>query len=308
MNADAMTPFRERIAEINDLLCTVSVLTWDASVMMPSGGQAERANQLATLSRVVRERLVCDGMLRDLDAAERWIGSDTAATLEAEYRRREVTQARAAVEILNRIPERLVTDLAYARSVAQPIWADARRSDDFERFAPALTKVVELTRELAECVGYEDHPYDAMLRLYEPDMTVARLQGFFDDLRATLAPLLDRVRAAGTPDRGRMLRQAFAPESQRAFGLQIAESFGWDASRGRLDVSVHPFEVSFGRNDVRMTTRYEPDALAPALFGIFHETGHALYEQNVDPEARADDPDDRPSRHVRRCGHEFRSP
>ena len=283
MSTAAMAPFRERIAEINDLLCTVSVLTWDASVMMPSGGHAERASQLATLSKVVRERLVSDGMMRDLDAARRAIETDAATTLEAEYRRREVAQAQAAVEILRRIPERLVTDLAYARSVAQPVWADARRTDDFERFAPSLGTVVDLTRELAECVGYDEHPYDAMLRLYEPDMTVARLRTFFDDLRSTLAPLLDRVRAEGTPDRARMLRQAFPPASQRAFGLKIAESFGWDASRGRLDVSVHPFEVSFGRNDVRMTTRYDPDALAPALFGIFHETGHALYEQNVDP-------------------------
>ena len=283
MTVAAMTPFRERIAEINDLLCTASVLTWDASVMMPPGGHAERANQLATLSKVVRDKLVCDGMVRDLEAAERTIADDASTTLEAEYLRREVAQASAAVEILQRIPERLVTDLAYARSVAQPIWSDARRADDFEMFAPALATIVALTRELADCIGYERHPYDAMLRLYEPDMTVDRLQGFFEDLRATLMPLLDRVRVAGAPDRAHMLHQTFPPPLQRAFGLKVAESFGWDASRGRLDASVHPFEVSFGRNDVRMTTRYQPDALAPAVFGIFHETGHALYEQNVDP-------------------------
>ena len=32
-----------------------------------------------------------------------------------------------------------------------------------------------------------------------------------------------------------------------------------------------------------MTTRYRRDALSGAVFGVFHETGHALYEQNVDP-------------------------
>ena len=32
-----------------------------------------------------------------------------------------------------------------------------------------------------------------------------------------------------------------------------------------------------------MTTRYQPNYLPGAIFGMFHETGHALYEQGVDP-------------------------
>ena len=34
---------------------------------------------------------------------------------------------------------------------------------------------------------------------------------------------------------------------------------------------------------MRITTRYQENYLPGALFGIFHETGHALYEQGVDP-------------------------
>lgn len=284
MTGSAMAPFRERIAEINDLLCAVSVLRWDADVMMPAGGRESRARQLATLVRVVREKIVCDGMLRDLETAEHAVADDSSTSLEAEYRRREVAQARTALGTLQRIPDRLVSDLAYAEGVAQASWSEARQDDAYERFAPALDKVVGLTRELAECIGYQQHPYDAMLKLYEPDMTVARLDAFFEAIRATLSPLLDRIGAAGSGDRSKMLMQEFDPRAQRAFGLRIAQRFGWDAGRGRLDESVHPFEVSFGRNDVRMTTRYRTGALAPALFGILHETGHALYEQNVAPE------------------------
>jgi carboxypeptidase Taq len=46
---------------------------------------------------------------------------------------------------------------------------------------------------------------------------------------------------------------------------------------------VHPFEISFTRNDVRITTRYYPNFLPASLFGTMHEAGHGLYEQGIDP-------------------------
>ena len=46
---------------------------------------------------------------------------------------------------------------------------------------------------------------------------------------------------------------------------------------------MHPFEVSFTREDVRITTRYNRNYLPASLFDTAHETGHALYEQGVAP-------------------------
>jgi len=62
----------------------------------------------------------------------------------------------------------------------------------------------------------------------------------------------------------------------------MAQAFGYDLDHGRLDTTVHPFEISFTRDDVRITTRYKSNYLPAALFGTLHETGHALYEQGVD--------------------------
>jgi Zn-dependent M32 family carboxypeptidase len=61
-------------------------------------------------------------------------------------------------------------------------------------------------------------------------------------------------------------------------------ALGYDLQRGRLDSTVHPFEVSFTRDDVRITTRYNRNFLPASLFGTAHETGHALYEQGVSPD------------------------
>ena len=40
----------------------------------------------------------------------------------------------------------------------------------------------------------------------------------------------------------------------------------------------------FSRGDVRITTRTRENDLGEGLFSTIHEAGHALYEQNTDPE------------------------
>jgi carboxypeptidase Taq len=60
----------------------------------------------------------------------------------------------------------------------------------------------------------------------------------------------------------------------------VTESLGFDYSRGRIDVSLHPFCSGTG-SDVRMTTRYSEDQPLDALYSSIHETGHGLYEQGL---------------------------
>ncbi|CAA9581832.1 MAG: Thermostable carboxypeptidase 1 [uncultured Truepera sp.] len=271
--------FRRWLAGINDLMNAMSVLNWDARVTMPPGGGETRARQLGTLAEVIRERFSSDTTHRLLDAAEK----EVATLPDDAYKVRELRQAREALGVLARVPPELSAELVRLGSVAQPIWAEAKANKDFVRFAPSLEKMVSLTRELAEAIGYDAHPYDALLKQYEPGMTAAGLNTLFTELRGSLLPLLKRIQ--GSPARAptHIFDQTFPKALQRAFALNIAEQFGFDPNRGRVDESHHPFEISFTRNDVRMTTRYNERYLPGAIFGLFHETGHALYEQNVDP-------------------------
>ena len=55
---------------------------------------------------------------------------------------------------------------------------------------------------------------------------------------------------------------------------------GFDFTHGSLSVSHHPF-CGGVPTDVRITTRYEASDFLSALMGVLHETGHALYEQNL---------------------------
>jgi len=275
----AYDEFAAYVGEINDLLCTINTLTWDARTQMPPGGAETRGQQLATLSRLAQERFTGEQMGRLLNAAE----VDVEGEDPDSYRVRAVRSAREAYAVARRIPAALVGEIAVRKATAQEAWIAAKANNDFARFAPELETMVRLNQELASAIGYTDHPYDAMVLQFEPGMTAARLQALFADLRAGILPLLRRITAGGVQPDAAFLTRSYPADKQRAFALAIAQQFGYDLQRGRLDASAHPFEISFTRQDVRMTTRYQENYLPGALFGVFHETGHALYEQGVDP-------------------------
>jgi len=256
----------------------INLLNWDARTQMPVGGNETRGRQMGTVARLAQELFASDKTAHLLDIVE----TDIAGQDSSSYRVRAVRQVREAYELSRRVPVKLVAELNTLKSVAQQTWDEAKESNDFDHFAPSLERMMEMTREVAEYIGYKEHPYDALLLRYEPGMTAARLKKLFGELKETILPILKRAGIQGDP-RLDFLDQDYPEEGQREFALEVAAEFGYDLNRGRLDRSTHPFEISFTRNDVRITTRYNRRFLPQALFGTLHECGHAMYEQNLDP-------------------------
>ena len=275
-NMTAFETLKEQVAQVSDILNAVSVLTWDARTQMPPGGAKTRGEQLATLSSVAQERLTSERLKAALTEAEKGSIDDIIQT-------RTLRSVREAVSLFERIPPALTGELARLKTVSQDVWAEARKRSDFSLFAPYLEQMIGLNRQLAEAIGYNEHPYDALLQQYEPDLTARTLQDLFASLKEGILPLLEAIRSREEP-RWDFLTREYPEAQQRTFNLYTAELFGYDFSRGRLDVSAHPFEISFTRQDVRITTRYERRYLPMSLFGTLHEVGHALYEQGVAPE------------------------
>lgn len=276
---NALSTLNERISTINDVLNSISVLTWDSRTMMPAGGAEARGNQIATLTELARRELLCAETERALEAAEQSVELLQPGGVE----QRMVVQTRQAFEHHRGVPAALIRDRAALRTVAHSAWVTAREQSDFSIFAPYLEKTIALSRAYAGCIGWSEHPYDAMVSIYEPGETTASLKTLFAALREGLLPILDKARSR-PPIRSDFLYRNFPKEEQRKFCLKMAGLLGFDFDHGRLDTAVHPFEVSFTRDDVRITTRYNENYLCAALFGTAHETGHALYEQHVDPE------------------------
>jgi carboxypeptidase Taq len=264
---------KDRLATISDVNAAEAALSWDRQTYMPEGGVAGRAEQLATVSRVAHEMLVSEetgSLLRNLEEPEP--GSEDFALVR--LARREYDRA-------TRLPAELVAELSRTSALAQPAWERARARSDWASFAPHLEKIMQLQRETAEYLGYEDHPYDALLDLYEPGASKARLQEMFEELKTALVPMIS---ALPHEARSRPLYGEFDQAKQEEFGRAVISAFGYDWKRGRLDRVVHPFCMPLGGpGDVRITTRFDPGWLSPALFATLHEAGHALYEQGVDP-------------------------
>ena len=274
----ALAELQTHIAAYNDLLNVMNALKWDMRVMMPAGGARSRGAQLETLTKLAKAHFVSDTTARLLDAAEAEIDAGDS------YQARAVEQTRRYYDIQKRIPADLQGRLAALAPESETAWAAARQADDFAAFQPYLTRMLELNVALAEAIGYEAHPFDALILQFEPGMTAARLQALFAELKAGILPLLSRIADADADLPLDLWTREYDIDAQTALCHDFAAMIGFDFGRGRLDIAPHPFEISFTRDDVRITTRYDKRFLPMALFATLHEAGHGLYEQNIAPE------------------------
>lgn len=264
--------FQSEIARINDILCTVNLLSWDARTVMPPGGVDTRGHQIATLTSLARDMATSDTLRRAMD---------TARHKATPSQTRALDQAAGEIALLTRIPAALINELAQVKTAAHAAWAEARAANDFATYAPLLSRMIAMQRQIGQALG--DNPYDALIGLYEPGMTQARLSTLFAELKAALVPLIAKATCA-PPPRSDFLTRAFPVPAQKAFALKIAAKMGYDLNRGRLDDTVHPFEISFTRNDVRITSRFRETWLPGGMFALWHEAGHGMYEQGIAPD------------------------
>ncbi|MDB5219402.1 MAG: Thermostable carboxypeptidase 1 [Myxococcaceae bacterium] len=274
-----MTPYRllaERFDRHYVLRSSADLLEWDAQAMMPDGGGDLRAAQLGTLRVLAHEAIALPDMEERLMAAE-------AAPPEDEWERANVASMRRAWVHAAAVPADLVDAHARAASACELAWRAARRDDDFASLLPQLAQVVQLTRQVGEAKAavMKLSVYDALADEHEPGAREALLDPLFSRLARELPPLVDAIieeqaRAPRPPDP----RGPFPVARQAALGRHLAERMGFDFTRGRLDVSAHPF-CGGAAEDVRMTTRYDEQSFLSSILGVIHETGHALYEMGL---------------------------
>jgi len=259
------------LRETGALASAAGVLGWDREVMMPAAGADRRAEELGALEGVLHDRRA-GAELGDLIAdAEAEAPEDAKARAQIRLARRMHVRARA-------LPAGLSARIARVTSRAQGIWAGARAEEDPATFLPVLAEIVTLKREEAGALAaaLDRPPYDALLDDFEPEARAGEIAALFDALRAPLSELLARAGAQPAP----ALSGHFPAEAQRALARELAGRFGYDLSRGRLDISTHPF-TSGGGTDVRLTTRVDEADPLNCLYSTLHEAGHGAYEQHV---------------------------
>src|SRR5207253_2136537 len=242
----------------------------------PAAGEyrAEQMTFLAGLMHKKRTSPRLGELLGELSASElvKEPHSDSATTIR-ELKRQYDKQVK--------LPQALVEELTRASVLGQQAWVKARENNDFKAFAPHAEKLFHLKRQEAECLGYEHDPYDALLDDYEPDAKTSDVAKVLDQLRTELVPLVQAIMQSGRKAPIEILQREYPAAAQEAFGKAAAAAIGFDFSRGRLDVTDHPFCSGVGPDDCRITTRYDERFFNSAFFGILHEAGHGIYDQGL---------------------------
>jgi carboxypeptidase Taq len=274
--AEKLNQLKASINEITDIYTAVSLLGWDQQVNMPHGGAEDRGNVLATLARIGHQKVTSPQMGQLIEDATAEVSSFDPDSDDA----RLVRVSRREFDKRTKIPARWITENAQVTTTAQTVWEEARAKSDFALFRPYLEKVIALKQEYSSFFAPYDHIYDPLLDDYEPGMKTAEVQTIFDLVQPQQVALIKAIAGKPLID-DTFLHIPYDEKAQWDFGVDVITAFGFDWNRGRQDKSVHPFTQSFGIGDVRITTRFDPERAASALFSTMHEGGHALYEQGV---------------------------
>ena len=272
---------KARFARIALLGQSQAMLHWDAAAVMPPGGAEARGEQLAALSGLSHELLTAPQVAEELAEAK----------AEGEWESANLELMRQTHHRATALPTPLVEATARANAACEARWRHARAQSDFALVAPALKEVVRLQRETAAALAGATglSPYDALMEGYQRGIGAGDVEPIFAAYEQFLREALPQAEAIqarrAVP---RPLAGPFPVPAQQALCRAMAERVGLDFEHARLDESTHPF-CGGTPTDVRITTRYSADSAAQALFGVLHETGHALYERGL-PAAFAHQP------------------
>ncbi|MDF2952740.1 MAG: ypwA, partial [Anaerocolumna sp.] len=158
-----------------------------------------------------------------------------------------VKQMKKSYEEMELIPPKEYQALKELTAKASGIWAKAKKNQNFGEYAPILDEIITYQKKFA---GYRvkanENPYDILLNDFE--------EGFNTE------------------------------NKQKEFCNYLSEYVGFDKSKGVIAESAHPFTMNIHNHDVRITNHFHRNNLESAIFSIIHESGHGIYEMNIDDE------------------------
>lgn len=265
-----------RFRQYNRLNDLRSIASWDEAVMMPEGAGEARGEALAELSTIMQKLISTPDMgdwIDDSMKSSSTLNSWQLANLK-EIRRQYIENTA--------IPFELNQKLVIAQMQAEQQWRKLRAENNWKDFAPTMTTLLGLVRERLQILSerLQTPIYDTALALYAKGLNTSVVEGLFGELKEFLPGMIATTVEKQKSETVLIPKGRFPKAAQKALGLELMKAMGFDLAHGRLDESHHPFCGGNAR-DVRITTRYSETNFLSSLMGVLHETGHALYEQNL---------------------------
>ncbi len=267
--------YRSLLRRIADIRNSAALLQWDQETYLPPKGAAFRGQQVATLTEAAHSLFIKEETRELLDALLSGELTD--------IQRKNVLLTRRDYDKATKFSPAFVRKMSETVNRSFHSWIKAKQQSDFSLFRNDLDDIIKLKREEASIIGYEHHPYDALMDEFDRGLTVRITDNIFSELKPRLLDLLGKINSRPQVDAG-FLQGNFPKDKQWAFAMKIPGLLHFDMEAGRQDLSEHPFSVSFNCRDVRITTRIDESDFGNMTWSCIHEVGHGLYEQGLPEE------------------------
>lgn len=266
----------QEILQISQLNNVISLLNWDIAVNMPTGAAESREQEMLLLTSIVHSRLKASKL-------EELINKASAETADLDnWQVANLQRIKKDVFEATCISDDLQKKYVSSSTKCELIWREARKNNDYQELKPYLQEVLSCVKEMATAKStyLKCSKYDALIDSYDPDRKSSEIKKVFSVLRESIPTLIQEIVEKQKTTKILPLTEKIAKEQQKLIGKRIMELMGFNFASGRLDESTHPF-CSGTPFDTRLTNRYKEEDFISGLMGIIHETGHALYEQNL---------------------------
>ena len=265
--------YQTKMQKIADVKYASAVLQWDQETYLPAKGNDIRGRQIATLSEIAHQHFTdkkIGALLNEL------VSKDNLSDKE----RRNVQLSLEDYNKANKFTSHFVRQMSETVNKSFHAWIQARKENSFSIFKKPLDDLIQLKKQEADLLGYEKHPYNALMNDFDKGLTVSIVDKVFTELHPHLTILLNEIKNKQQVD-NTFLQQYFDKDSQWKMGMEILKRMQFDFEAGRQDISEHPFTINFNNADVRITTRIDENDFANMTWSCIHEGGHALYEQGL---------------------------
>ena len=257
----------------------VTLLQWDMRTGMPKGGFEKHADAVAYFSTEQFQMSVAEELGSILDAL---MVPEELEQLDDTWKF-IVKKMKTEFDKNKRIPKDVFEKYVRAQSEAEHFWEEAKNKSDYSIFAPKLKEIIALTKEITAYQEPEKEIYDALLNQYEEGMDSSTIDRLFGELKAELVPLIAKVTALEMPKNPKF-DSIFDADAQEKVQKMLLDYIGFSWEKGAVGRTEHPFTLNFSSDDVRVTNHYHENNPISSMFSAIHEGGHAIFEQNVNPD------------------------
>ncbi len=289
MKNNLRSDYSQLLTKTKDLMIlqtAENILQWDMETKMPPRAVEQRSLQLALISRL-SHKMSTDPEIGKL--VKQTTSNPDYDTLN-QVEKRNIYLINKNYQEQTALPEKLVSEKTKQQAITVNTWKKAKAAKNYAILKPELQKLIDLSKQEATIlmrVKETKTPYDAMIDANEPRMTADQITPTFNKLQKGLKPLIEKIGNSKQTPNTEALHITVSIENQRRIATAVADILGYDTTSpnaaGRIDETEHPFTNGY-YDDVRITTHYYPNDFASSIFSVLHETGHALYDQNQNPD------------------------